>query len=270
MATKREPKRVQAVERAAVILKTLIQTGDEMGVSVLSRLVKLPVSTTYRLVTTLERHDLAQQNPVTGRYHVGPLVAGVVAPGANYRALELISLPYMERLRDQIGEDVVLGVPSRGRTQIVSVVPGSGPIKIEQPANSTTPMHCCALGKVLLAHMTSEQRSLIVHGFGLPRLTTKTITTLADLQGEMGRIQAEGIAINDEELIPGMRSLAAPVRDAAGTVVAAVGVRGLAVNLTGHRLGELKEPLLKTAEAISLALGAEAPTQSLQQLPVSA
>lgn len=254
----RRPKAVQSVERAAIVLKALIQAGHEVGVSALSRVVNLPVSTAYRLLATLARHDLVQQNPLTGRYHVGALVAGAVAPEANPRVLELVSLPYMEQLRDRVGEDVVLGVVSRGRSQAVRVVPGNGPIRIDVSAGSAIPMHCCARGKVLLAHMPSEQRTLILKGFGLPRLTSKTITDLALLEGELERIREAGIAINDEEYLPGTRAMAAPVRDAVGDVVAAVGLRGLAASLTDQRLDELKEPLRETAEAISRALGASA------------
>ena len=101
---------------------------------------------------------------------------------------------------------------------------------------SRLPAYCTAMGKVLLAYRDPASLRAVLDRTDLARRAPKTITAREQLMSVLGRVRETGIAVNDEELAPGLRSIAAPVRDRSGEVVAAVNVAvHLAVAHTSHR-----------------------------------
>ena len=127
---------------------------------------------------------------------------------------------------------------------------------------SRLPAYCTSMGKVLLAHREPTALAAILDRTDLARRGPKTITSRESLLAELKKVRCVGIAVNDEELAAGLRSLAAPVRNRSGTVVAAVNI---AVHLTTWNasietiLSRLDPPLRKTTAEISARLGYTSP-----------
>jgi DNA-binding IclR family transcriptional regulator len=117
------------------------------------------------------------------------------------------------------------------------------------------PAHCTALGKALLAHLSPGERRDLLAGRPLERRTAKTITSLRRLEVEMARVLARGYAVDDEELHEGVLCVAAPVRDHAGEVVAAISVSVLKARVTAARMERIGQEVVRTAAIISGEMG---------------
>ena len=112
------------------------------------------------------------------------------------------------------------------------------------------PLHCAALGKVLLAHAAAA-----LPGKRLERLTPQTITSRAALDAELAAVRTNGYAVTDGELEPGLVAVAAPVYRDGGVVVAALSVSGPATRLTPQRQAEVAAACVAEANGLSAVLG---------------
>ena len=121
----------------------------------------------------------------------------------------------------------------------------------------TTPLHCVAPGKVLLATMP-ERDVMRLAKQGLPSCTERTITTLEGLLEELARVRRRGFATAFSEWEPGQNAVATPVHDARGRVVASVNIWGPAYRITPARIAELAAEARAAASAISTRLGGAA------------
>ena len=117
-----------------------------------------------------------------------------------------------------------------------------------------TPFHCAANGKALLAFQPEEMIERILAG-PLPRMTDRTIAEPGAVRAELARVRACGYARAVGELEAGLNGVAAPIRDAGGSVVAAVSASGPAYRVTVERLADLGALVVDTAERISERLG---------------
>jgi DNA-binding IclR family transcriptional regulator len=126
---------------------------------------------------------------------------------------------------------------------------------VETTLGSGEPLHCTAVGKALLVDYTHAELADLYGSEKLERYTPQTITTLDELDAELARVRRLGYAFDDEELHPGVRCIAAPVRDHDGRVVAAFGLSSPAVRLTRDRIPDMAVQICESAEAISAQLG---------------
>ena len=117
------------------------------------------------------------------------------------------------------------------------------------------PLHCTALGKVLLAFLPEEERKKILEQKELPRLTDNTITDRNKLEKELSKIQKQGFALDQEENEKDVRCIAAPIRNYQGRVIAAVSISGPAFRIDKKVQNNLKEALIETSTKISKRLG---------------
>jgi DNA-binding IclR family transcriptional regulator len=117
------------------------------------------------------------------------------------------------------------------------------------------PIHCTAVGKALAAWLPEAELEGVLARTAFDRTTARTIVTAAALRQELARIRATGFALDNEEHIPGIRCIAAPVRDHSGEVRAALCVVGPKSRMPQRRLVELRRPLGGAAAALSARLG---------------
>lgn len=127
-------------------------------------------------------------------------------------------------------------------------------IRMKSYIGQRAPLHCTAVGKVLLAHQPAETTHRILAG-KLKRYTRNTIANKKDLEEEFIKIRHQGFALDKEELEIGLFCVAAPIRDYSGSVIAAVSSSGPRARLTRSRIKELIPLVVKTAADISVDLG---------------
>jgi IclR family transcriptional regulator, acetate operon repressor len=239
----------QAVDRAARLLTEVVHATDPMTFTGLSAATGLAKSTTSRLLLALERNGLVRRDD-HGRFLPGEMFVSFAWRGGAEAGLVAVAQPFLERLGKATGETVNLGVVSGGLVEQIAQVDSTYFIGGTNWVGLSVPLHCSALGKVLLAHGTAP-----LPAEKLERRTDKTITSEAALRSELAGVRARGYAITDEELEPGLIAVAAPVHGFDGAVVAALSVSAPATRMTRDRLTATAGHCVAEAAGLSAVLG---------------
>ena len=211
-------------------------------------------STASRLLATLQKRGLVEQDEETGKYRLGLVVIRLAERAERTLDLRGISMPELERLARLTHETTGLGVLDGDALLTVAQADGPNLIAVGDWTGRSTPLHCVASGKVLLAALAEREVLRIVRR-GLVSYTERTITELEPLLEELARIRRRGYATAIGEYELGLNAVSAPVHDARGNVVAAVDIWGPAFRLTPRRIPELAAQAREAAAAISVRLG---------------
>ena len=208
----------QAVDRAARLLSEVVHSSDPMTFTGLSAATGLAKSTTSRLLLALERNGLVRRDD-HGRFLPGEMFVSFAWRGGAEAGLVAVAQPFLERLGKATGETINLGVVSNGLVEQIAQVDSTYLIGGTNWVGMSVPLHCSALGKVLLAYGAAQ-----LPPGKLEQRTDKTITSEAALRTDLATVRARGYAVTDEELEPGLIAVATPIRGYDGAVVAALSV----------------------------------------------
>ncbi len=249
---------VRSVDRAAALLLALGDSQGEAGVTELARRLGLHKSTASRLLATLQKRGLVEQDDETGKYRLGLVVIRLAERAERTLDLRGIALPELERLARLTHETTGLGILDGDSMLAVAQVDGPNLIAVGDWTGRATPLHCVASGKVLLSSLAEREVFRIVRR-GLVSYTERTIVELEPLLEELARIRRRGYATAIGEYELGLNAVAAPVHDARGNVIAAVDIWGPAFRVTPRRVPELAAQAREAAAAISVRLGGVVP-----------
>lgn len=248
---------VRSVDRAAALLLALGDSRGEAGVTELARRLGLHKSTASRLLATLEKRGLVEQDDETGRYRLGLVVIRLAEKAERTLDLRAIAMPELDRLARATSETTGLGIADGDQFLTVAQADGPNLVALGDWTGRGAPIHSVAAGKVLLAAMPEREILKLVRR-GLDRFTDRTITQLEPLLEELARIRRRGYATAFGEFDAGLNGVAAPVHDARGQVTAAVDIWGPAFRITPVRMPELIQQVRETAAAVSVRLGGTA------------
>ena len=216
---------IQSVDRAAGILELLARLGSA-GVSEVASALEVHRSTAFRLLGALEARGLVEQSVSRGKYQLGTGVLRLA--NAVHRRLSVVqqARPSLERLADDLGETVNLAVERSGWAVNLDQAMGPSPLASHDWIGNLTPLHATASGKIFLAAVGPEDRTALVGPGPLARFTSATLTDRAQLDDQLERVAATGVASTYGELEDGLNAAAVGVRDHLGTVVASISVAG--------------------------------------------
>lgn len=243
---------MQSVDRALTILAVLARMG-EAGVTEIAAELAVHKSTAFRLITTLESHDLVQQTEDRGKYRLG--MGLVRLAGASTARLDVVqeARPVCRRLAAECGETVNIAVLADGAALYVDQVAGGSGLQSHNWVGQHIPLHATSNGKVLLCELSRAEVDRLVDR--LTSYTDRTITRRGDLHRELARVREQGYAVAADELERGLTAIAAPVRSAHGEVVASMSVSGPTLRMSGSRVEDLVPVLVGAADAVSERLG---------------
>jgi DNA-binding IclR family transcriptional regulator len=220
----------QSVDKATAILKQFSTHEPQLGVSELARRLNLTKSTVHRLLRSLLRAGIVAQDPGTRRYMLGRETVQLGYTAIYSDPLLHTAQPYLHYLAQQVGEATYLA--ERWGLEGAPVLQVLSPIMQEQMGWYTNiGLHSTSAGKVLLAYAPEDVLSAVVDQ-GLVRETEYTITDPAQLRQEVEKVRAQGYATCFEEGKLGLNTIAVPVKDAEGQVVAALAIAGPSYRLT--------------------------------------
>jgi len=213
---------VQTVDRAARILRLFSSERPEWGVSEVARALGMSKSSVSSVMSTLAGHGLLSRTRGR-RYRLGWQVLALSETLLRTTAFKDHARRAMEHLAYQYGELLHLAAFNGSQVVYVEKVGGTRSMRVPITATGATlPAHSSGVGKVLLAHRSWEEVSAIVERRGLPALTPNTITAPDKLRSELENVRARGYAYDIEETMPSLSCVAAPIRNNADEVVAAV------------------------------------------------
>lgn len=252
----------QSLGRGLQVLTSFTQQHPVLGIADIARAVQLNKSTTHRYVATLTRLDYLRQDPVTKKYELGPRVADLGFAAISSLEVTRVAAIHLQALSDETGYPVSMAILDGPDIVYVdrrrSGRPGTQGVDLNLHVGSRLPAYCTSMGKVLLADLDPRSLRRLLDRTDLARRGPRTITAREQLLSVLERTRRLGIAVNDEELAQGLRSLAAPVRDRSGQAIAAVNVAVHLSNGGGSAetmLARLEAPLRRTAGEISARMG---------------
>lgn len=252
----------QSVERAAAVLGAFLAGRPELRVADVARHAGLSVSTASRLLATLEALAFVERDQVSSLYRLGPALITMAGVAINQHPVHREARQIAQNLAADLGLGANVAVRREDAVFYLCNFEGRLAPKSYALMGQRNPLHATGLGKCLLMGVDSAERRTLL-GDALAAFTVRTITDHAALDAALAEAAVRGYATEVEELALGRACVAAPILDAAGTVVAALSVSGplSAINLPG-REAELAGVVIEAADSISVSLGYVGPRHS--------
>jgi len=246
--------RVQSIERAFSVLATL--ADGPLGVTEVAERAQLPKSTAARLLASLTREDVVEQQPGSTRYRLGPRLLSLAAGLRPTRGLIATAHPFLVELALRTGEAAGLSVPDGSTMHYIDQVESPNPVQVRDWTGTRIPLHAVSSGHVVLANLSPAELELHLAA-ALERFTARTLVDAPALRERLHDVRRDGYAWAREEYAEGIVSIAAPIADADGEVVAAVHVHGPSYRFPIAGLeGAVAEAVLEAAARIAARLRA--------------
>ncbi|MCP3742086.1 IclR family transcriptional regulator [Rossellomorea sp. BNER] len=221
-----------ALVRGLEILKLFNEDRQTLSLVEISKELDVSRTVPYRLLYTLQSLGYLYQDENTKRYNLTPKVLELGFAYLSSLKLPEIAQPYLEKLRDETGASCHLSILDGHEVVYVGSAPVRGVSAINVNIGLRLPAHATANGKLLLANQPQEKLNQILYGSQLKPYTDRTQTDMIDLQQELDSIRQKGYSITKGELHHGIQSVAAPIFERGGKVMAAINV--VATDITFH------------------------------------
>jgi DNA-binding IclR family transcriptional regulator len=215
---------VQSIRRAFAVLDALDE--GPLGVTDVAERASLPKSTAARLLATLVAEGAVEQVPGDTVYRLGPRLVTLAGGFSLVRSLAAVGRPVLADLADASGEAAGLGVPDGDLVHYIDQVDTPHPVVVRDWTGARAPLHAVSSGQVLLAFRTPAAIERYLSQPTLERFTDRTLTDPVAVRERLRSVRRHGYAWAIEEFDAGIASVAAPIADASGEVIAAVHVHG--------------------------------------------
>jgi IclR family transcriptional regulator, KDG regulon repressor len=247
---------IQSVAHSLDVLEQFFGEADELGVTDLSKRLKLHKNNVFRLLATLEARGYIEQNKATENYRLGIKCLHLGRCYIEHMGLVRQARPILVELARKSRESAMVAVARRdGVVPLEAVEPEDRAVKLATPIGQTFPLHCTATGKAYLAFEPEEQLKTILPE-RLGRQTDKTITDRAELLEHLKTVAQQGYAIDIGECMEDVCCVAVPIRDYTRSVVGSLAVAGPAYRMPPERLtGEIVSLVVEAGKELSRRLG---------------
>ena len=245
---------LESADRVLRVLEVFHPNERDLSLSEIADRLVLPRSSVHRLLAALLTHGFVERDPTTRRYRLGIRLFEIGSTAIHERGLHSAAHPVLETLATATGETCHLAVLSGAEAVYVYKIDGTSSFSMTSRVGGHAPCHATSIGKVLMAWAGEDLFRQVV-STGLRSFTSHTLSDATALEAELGRVRTEGYALDLEEYEEGLRCAAAPVRDHAGQVVAAIGIAGPGHRLTDENLRRLIPSVTSAATTISRNLG---------------
>ncbi|MEW6375665.1 MAG: IclR family transcriptional regulator [Thermodesulfobacteriota bacterium] len=239
-----------SVKKAFKILHLLVDSPTGLGVSEIAKQLKIGKSTVHGITSALEELGVLVRDPLHKKYQLGYTLLELSRKAYKKMELRDIARIPTERLMEKVGETVFLGIMNGDHITILDVVESHNEMKITSPPGTRLPLLAGATGKVFLAQLEEKKAKEIVQKMGLVRYTSKSIVDPKKFLKEVEESRRRGYAIDDEEYIPGVRAIAAPLQ-MASRPPAAIWVVGFSSSLNHEKMERVVSEIRRTAEGIN-------------------
>ncbi|MEL7186812.1 MAG: IclR family transcriptional regulator [Pseudomonadota bacterium] len=242
---------MSALTKGFRILEATAHHGDGLSFSEVVRETGLAKATVHRLLNELVELTALTYDSSSRRYKGGLALASLgAAVTANYD-IRRIARPILEKLHAETGYVTTLGVRNgKDGTYIDKIEPKDLIVRLHSEVGKSFPLHCTAMGKVLLAHADAATVSAVLRR-RLEQYTSNTITDTKKLRNELESVAARGYAVDDEEITRGLTCVAAPIFDTAGQVNAAVSCTLSSFDATPELIASVAERVVAGAQQAS-------------------
>jgi IclR family transcriptional regulator, KDG regulon repressor len=236
---------IKSLARGLTILDYLGQAEEGVGITELADKMDIDKGTASRLLATLANYGYAEKDLTTRRYRLGPQVVSLSRSVLQRMPLRETAKPYLRQLMERTGECSHLGVLAQGKVLYIDQVESPATLRVNAQVGHMAPMHCTALGKVLLAFNNLEIPET------LESFTVRTLTNPEVLRMHLEHTRQQGYGMDDEEYDYGVRCVAVPVFDFRDKVIGAIGISGPAARMTLEKLPEMARIVMDVGQSLS-------------------
>lgn len=245
---------IQALDRALDMLD-LLASQPGLTLSEIAGQMKQSPSTVHRVLHTLAARGVAESDPATQTWHIGPATFRLGSAFMRRSGIVERARPLLRGLMEHTFETANLGILNGDAVLFVAQAETQETIRAFFPPGTRSPLHASGIGKALLAFGRPETLRMLLSEGELTRFTDKTLTTATALQEDMTRIRARGFSFDDEEKTRGMRCIAAPVFDLTGEAVAGISVSGPTHRIGHEHVKTLGAAVAAAAQDLTQAMG---------------
>jgi len=228
-------RRINAVDNSCAVLEALRQLNGA-GVSEVADAVGLSKATVHGHLATLVANEFVVKRGDS--YEIGLRFVDIGEYAKDQVTIYEIAATETENLAEETGEVAQFMVEEHGRGVYLYKASGEKAIQTASYAGDRKHLHCTALGKAILSQLPDERVDEIVDRHGLPARTENTITTRESLLEELSEIRERGVAFDDEEILQGLRCIAAPIERPSADRPGAISVSGPTNRFKGERFHE--------------------------------
>jgi DNA-binding IclR family transcriptional regulator len=234
---------IQSVSHALDVLEQFTRNADEIGVTDLSKRLKLHKNNIFRLLATLEARGYIQQNKTTENYRLGLKCLQLGQIYVKQMDFLIQAKGMLQELAKSANESCYVSVKKGHGIVPLDFIEPENPVRVVSLIGRTLPLHCTAPGKV---HLAFEPSEALAHALPekLQRYTDKTVVDLQVLLRQLKEVGTSGYAVDDGEFIDEVVSIAVPVRDHTRTLIGSLTISGPGHRLTPQRLEKEIVPLI--------------------------
>lgn len=250
MSAERSGDFIQSLERGLAVINSFARERRAQTLSEVAQHTGLTRATARRVLLTLAELGYVTQN--NREFSLTPKVLDLgYSFLSSFRVVEIAQQP-MEQLVDEVKESSSMSVLDGSEIVYVARVPTTRIMTIALALGSRLPVYPTSMGRVLLAGLSDEEIDDYISSTTFERLTSHTVTDPAEFREILEQVGDKGYALVDQELEEGVRSIAAPIRNANGDVIAAMNVSCHAARVTVSQMRrEFRPRLLATADQIT-------------------
>jgi IclR family pca regulon transcriptional regulator len=253
-AERRAPHYVQTLDRGLRVIRAFSAERPELTLTEVATETGLTRAAARRFLLTLA--DLGYVHADDRRFSLSPRVLELGYAYLSSISLPEVAEPHLERLVAAIRESSSVSILDDEDVVYVARVPVSRIMTVSINVGTRFPAYATSMGRVLLAGLAADELDAYLERVDLARLSPHTVASTQDLRAELDRVRSRGWALVDQELEEGLRSIAAPIRDRGGRVIAAVNCSAHASRRTIAAMRrDMLPPLLDTAAHIEADLG---------------
>jgi DNA-binding IclR family transcriptional regulator len=233
------------------VLESLVQSAEGASLKDIALRLGLIKSSVFRILFTLKELGYVEQVTENGLYRLTFKTTGLVRRSIEGLTLSKLARPHLVRLRDRVQESVWLAEQRRYGIVLIDVVEASHRLKLSFDVGDLCPVHATAVGKAIAAYLAPDQVEELLPKGRLPQLTSRTLTSRAQLKAELVRVRQQEYAINAEETIKGAILVGAPLFDSLGRVFAGISVSAPTARCSLTKRREIIEQVLAASRAIT-------------------
>ncbi|WHY02700.1 IclR family transcriptional regulator [Neobacillus sp. DY30] len=249
-----EDQYLSSVRNALKILKSFTMDEPEKKVSDISSELGLNKSTVSRTMATLASEGFVYKDPESKKYRLGFSLLSLSSIVNSNTDVYRESYPVLSRLVENLGETAHISVIDKLEVIYLQKVECNHPVRFLTHVGRRNPPHCTSSGKVLLAYADEELVSAVLDQ-GLEKFTKNTITDPELLRANLQEIKQNGYSTSFEELNEGVNSIAAPIYDYKGNVIAALSVVGPKQRIQSHKVQGFAKKIIVAAKEVSERMG---------------
>jgi IclR family acetate operon transcriptional repressor len=238
---------VRAVERVCAILSLLQESTDGASLIEIAAATELPKSSAFRYLFTLEGHRYVEREPESGLYRLG--LGFVSMQSRQVEVLRQRTRPWLEALRDKLGETLNLGILDGDSVIYLEIVESRRAVRLAASTRDRDPIHSTALGKAIAAYLPEERVIDILSRSGCPAVTANTITMVDDYLRELAKVRRIGYATDNGENEVDGRCVAVPILP--GRLPVAVSLSAPAGRLPLQRVEEVAACLKEVVHSVA-------------------